>query len=92
MSAYDGKVYVFGGWDGRGYVNTTFIYDPKTDRWTTGAPLPVGRGFAGAATLNDAIYVVGGYADDHESIAVIAICPRKIAGRRARPCRWRAAA
>ena len=62
----DGKVYVFGGWDGRGYANTTFIYDPKLDRWTTGSPLPIGRGFAGAAALNDAVYVVGGYADDHE--------------------------
>jgi DNA-binding CsgD family transcriptional regulator len=66
LSTYDGKVYVFGGWDGRGYANTTFIYDPESDRWTTGAPSPVGRGFAGAATLNDAIYVVGGFADEHE--------------------------
>jgi len=66
VATYNGKVYVFGGWDGRAYVNTTFIFDPKLDRWTTGAPLPVGRGFAGAATMNDAVYVVGGYADDHE--------------------------
>jgi hypothetical protein len=28
--------------------------------------LPIGRGFAGAAALGDAIYVVGGYANEHE--------------------------
>ena len=66
IATYDGRVYVFGGWDGQGYSNSTFIYDPQTNRWTTGAPLPIGRGFAGAAALGDAIYVVGGYADDHE--------------------------
>ena len=66
LPTYNDKVYVFGGWDGQGYANSTLIYDPKTNRWTTGAALPIGRGFAGAATLGDAIYVVGGYADDHE--------------------------
>jgi DNA-binding CsgD family transcriptional regulator/N-acetylneuraminic acid mutarotase len=66
MATHNGKVYVFGGWDGQGYTNSTFIYDPATNAWTRGAPLPIGRGFAGAAALSNAIYVVGGYADDHE--------------------------
>ncbi len=66
IAAYDGKAYVFGGWDGQRYANSTFVYDPQARRWTTGAALPIGRGFAGAATLNDVIYVVGGYADNHE--------------------------
>jgi DNA-binding CsgD family transcriptional regulator len=66
MVAYHDKVYVFGGWDGKAYVDTTFVYDPAENRWTTGARLPIARGFSGAAVLNDAVYVVGGYTDGHE--------------------------
>ena len=66
IAAYQGKVYVFGGSEGQGYVDTTYIYDPSTGRWSLGAPMPIGRGFAAAATLDNAIYVVGGYADGHE--------------------------
>jgi DNA-binding CsgD family transcriptional regulator len=66
VATYRDKGYVFGGWDGQGYVNTTLIYDPQSNHWTTGAALPIGRGFAGAAALGDAIYVVGGYANEHE--------------------------
>jgi N-acetylneuraminic acid mutarotase len=66
LAAHDGKLYVFGGWDGRDYASTTFIYDPAANRWSTGAPLPIGRGFSAAASLGDAIYVVGGYADGRE--------------------------
>ncbi len=66
IATYKDKVYMFGGWDGRAYVNTTLVYDPKTDRWSTRASLPLGRGFSGAATLGNAIYVVGGYVDGRE--------------------------
>jgi N-acetylneuraminic acid mutarotase len=66
IAQYRGKVYVFGGSEGQGYEDTTFIYDPQIGHWSSGAPLPIGRGFAAAATLGDAIYVVGGYADGHE--------------------------
>ncbi len=66
LATYEDKVYLFGGSDGQGYANTTYIYDPSRNLWTTGAPLPVERGFAAAAPLGDSIYVVGGFADGHE--------------------------
>ena len=36
------------------------IYDPATDSWRTGAPLPVARGGIAAAAMNERIFVFGG--------------------------------
>jgi N-acetylneuraminic acid mutarotase len=38
----------------------TYVYDPANDSWTVGEAMPTARGFAGAAVINDTIYVVGG--------------------------------
>ena len=38
------------------------IYDPATDSWRTGTPLPVARGGLAAAALDDRIFVFGGEA------------------------------
>ena len=38
------------------------IYDPATDGWSTGVPLPTGRGGLAAAVLGDRIFVFGGEA------------------------------
>ena len=35
-------------------------YDPKTDRWTTLAPMPAGRHGFGAGVVGDNVYFVGG--------------------------------
>ena len=76
----DGKIYLFGGVEyfltpsgpmgghkiDKYAVNKTQIYDPETDKWTLGAPIPqpVRSVVAGATTGVFAprrIYVVGGY-------------------------------
>lgn len=61
LAAYNGKAYLFGGTNGRGYLGQSLMYDPATERWTARSPMPTPRGFAAAATLGEAIYVVGGY-------------------------------
>ncbi len=38
------------------------IYDPSTDTWHVGPPLPDGRGGLAAAALDDRIFVFGGEA------------------------------
>jgi N-acetylneuraminic acid mutarotase len=38
------------------------IYDPATDSWRVGAPLPVGRGGIAAVAIGDRVYVFGGEA------------------------------
>jgi hypothetical protein len=62
-AAWNGKLYLFGGTRPGGVVSsTTYVYDPSTDQWTEISPMPGGaRAFAVAATLNDKIYVVGGW-------------------------------
>lgn len=62
----DGRIYTFGGCPenhGYGGVNTLEIYDPITDSWTTGAPMPTGRTGHDAVTgLDGRVYVFGGHA------------------------------
>lgn len=46
---------------GRHALTSTEIYDPETDTWVAGAPMPYGRNAMGAALGADGrIYVVGG--------------------------------
>ncbi|MGA2819786.1 MAG: kelch repeat-containing protein [Anaerolineales bacterium] len=65
LSAYalvesEGKLYLFGGWNGQEYVATTYSYDPARDTWSQGTPLPSPRGYAGAAVAGGGLYVIGG--------------------------------
>lgn len=54
---YNGKIYVFGGWN----ANREEVYDPATDSWTAIATMPTQRAKLAAAELNGKIYCVGGY-------------------------------
>ncbi|KAH6940664.1 hypothetical protein HPB50_004083 [Hyalomma asiaticum] len=36
----DGKIYALGGYDGQEYLSTVEVYDPATNVWTTGPPMP----------------------------------------------------
>ncbi len=58
----DGKLHFLGGKNNSNTVfySTNEIYDPVTDAWSTGVPMPYTR-FAGAATVfNNEIYYLGG--------------------------------
>ena len=59
----DDKIYVIGGADYKadGAVNTVEIYDPNTDQWTNGAPLPYDLDHAPSVVYDGKIYVVGGF-------------------------------
>jgi N-acetylneuraminic acid mutarotase len=63
--AYNNKIYVFGGLSNTETENsvtlgTTQIYDPATDTWTLGAPMPTARYLATAVEVGGKIYVMGG--------------------------------
>ena len=58
-----GKIYVVGFLTGPFVADgRTFIYDPETDAWAVGQPMPAGteRGASGVAVLAGQIYVAGG--------------------------------
>ena len=65
-----GKLYVFGGGDALGtVVNTTRIYDPGTNTWSVGTPMPDVRAFMASGYYNGKIYLVGGYSTGNVSPA-----------------------
>jgi N-acetylneuraminic acid mutarotase len=65
----DGKIYLIGGWY---QSNSTYrnvgvsaqvdIFDPSTDTWTTGAPMPTAVAGYASAVVDNRIYVISGKA------------------------------
>ncbi len=53
------RIYVLGGGD---YFTTSRneIYDPESDTWTTGEPMPTSRHDLAVAVVDDKIYAIGG--------------------------------
>jgi DNA-binding CsgD family transcriptional regulator/N-acetylneuraminic acid mutarotase len=64
MVSFEGRLYLFGGWDGSQYRSEVYAYIPATGaesgRWLELTAMPVARGFAGAAVSGGKIYVIGG--------------------------------
>lgn len=56
------KIYVVGGVANNGTITDALeIYDPATNSWSSGAPLPLKVWRASAAAVNGKLYVFGGY-------------------------------
>jgi DNA-binding CsgD family transcriptional regulator len=68
LVAFEGRLYVFGGWDGKNYLNTVYMYDPSRDAWTLRSPMPAPRAYAGAVVSENMIFVIGGY-DGKQALA-----------------------
>jgi hypothetical protein len=64
MAALNGKIIVAGGRTGPGFnaerLDVVEIYDPKTRRWTKGAPLPAVRAGITGAAVSGCMFVFGG--------------------------------
>ena len=76
VAALDGLIYVVGGFERPGSwkirqssVSTKVeVYDPATNRWSAKPDLPVGLHHAGAAVLDGALYVAGGFTVSDDTI------------------------
>ena len=68
--AFNGKVYLFGGYiyGGINCTDAAESYDPKTDTWTDIASMPTRRSALTAAEAKGKIYVMGGYNDYSKQI------------------------
>jgi len=61
MVAFEGRLYLFGGWNGEHYVDTGYVYHPQSDEWVMLPDMPTARSGVGAAVIRDSIHVLGGY-------------------------------
>jgi len=88
MVALNGKIIVAGGRTGPGAmaerVDVVEIYDPKTRRWTKGAPLPAPRGGITGAAHAGCMFVFGG---EGERTHVLGLTPNTY-GYDPRADRW----
>jgi len=50
LTAFEGRLYVFGGWSGTDYLNSVFEYSPDQDAWQVKSPMATARGFADRRT------------------------------------------
>jgi DNA-binding CsgD family transcriptional regulator/N-acetylneuraminic acid mutarotase len=69
MVAFEGKLYIFGGWDGLEYRDTVYSFNPQTNSWSEHSSMPTARGYAGAAVAGGSIYVIGGF-DGERALSV----------------------
>jgi DNA-binding CsgD family transcriptional regulator len=60
LANFEGRLYLFGGWDGERALSSVYIYNPEADTWTQGTGMTTARQGAGAVALADKIVVIGG--------------------------------
>jgi DNA-binding CsgD family transcriptional regulator/N-acetylneuraminic acid mutarotase len=60
LVAFEGRLYVFGGWNGSEYQGGVFQYDPRNDQWGELPAMPTARAYTGAAIVGGKIHVLGG--------------------------------
>lgn len=56
-----GKLYAFGGYNGKDRLASVELYDAVREEWSTVSPMQCKRSALGATSLGDLIYVCGGY-------------------------------
>ncbi|MDY6876162.1 MAG: kelch repeat-containing protein [Chloroflexota bacterium] len=56
----NGKIYVFGGSNASGALDSMEIYDPATDTWTSGPSMPGAKSAPSAVAVGGLIYVLAG--------------------------------
>lgn len=59
--AYNNKIFVFGGIEGRTISDKVEVYDIETDTWTSLPGMPVPRHSHESVLYKDRIYILGGY-------------------------------
>jgi len=61
LATLEGKLYLFGGWDGRQARDSVYSYDPLTDTWSKAGAMPGPAAYAVALAAEDKLYVIGGF-------------------------------
>ena len=75
VGVVDGLLYAVGGFLVYAETNVVDIYDPLTDRWGSGRPMPTMRQSLGVGVIDGVLYAVGGACYDDTLAAVEAFVP-----------------
>lgn len=59
ITAFEGRLFLFGGWDGEELTSSILAYDPTLEQWKEMGMLPLAFEHLFAAVLNNKIYVAG---------------------------------
>jgi len=60
LVAFEGRLYLFGGWDGTRYRDEILQYDPTADRWEQVGQIPTPWGHGGAVVASNRVFLFGG--------------------------------
>ena len=60
LTSYEGKMFLFGGWDGARVSDEVLIYDPIENTWGRGTHMPIAKSGVKVAQVGGKIYVLGG--------------------------------
>lgn len=77
LVAFEGSLYLFGGWNGTEIVPNVYRYNPETNQWQERTPLPEGRALAGAVVQEGRILVIGGESPHGALSSVLAYYPNR---------------
>jgi len=62
VAAHNNELWVVGGQDGNGKRNEVLVFNPKTNKWRDGPPLPKAISHAPLVSAGDKLYLLGGLA------------------------------
>ena len=60
-ASIDGKIYVFGGYNGSTALSSAEVYDPHEGVWRCLPPMCTKRSSASAVHIDGSVFVAGGY-------------------------------
>lgn len=74
LADFEGKMYLFGGWDGEDALAVVWVYDPAEDSWGAGLPLPKVRRGAKSIIVSGELILIGGNDGEQQSDLIFSYC------------------
>lgn len=60
LAVFEGKIHLFGGWDGKQVLTAVLRYDSQEDRWTKIDDMPTPRMYHTALFVGNRFFIIGG--------------------------------